>query len=172
MRPSVRPTTASSQSGMTWTRTITCSSQAQLVHQWRRSHRRLRGAHHALSSHIALTLAHLVMSSHTSLAQVLSLFTTISIPSMAHPPWKACATPPTRRVRTPTTSPSPSQGMSPTSWPSASSTTHRFPSPSWSRHRTKTWMTWHSASCSQRHTEDKPITANQKARQSVCRRCL
>ena len=27
------------------------------------------------------------------------------------------------------------------------------PSPSWSLPRTKTWMTWHSASCSQRHTE-------------------
>ena len=68
--------------------------------------------------------------------------------------------------------PLPSQVMSPTSWPSASSTTHRFPSPSWSRHRTKTWMTWHSASCSQRHTEDKSITANQKACQSVSRRLL
>ena len=30
-------------------------------------------------------------------------------------------------------------------------------------------MTWHSSSCSQRHTEDKPITANQKACQSVSR---
>ena len=30
-------------------------------------------------------------------------------------------------------------------------------------------MTLHSASCSQRHTEDKPITANQKACQSVSR---
>ena len=86
--------------------------------------------------------------------------------------WKACATPPTRRVRTPTTSPPPSQVKSSTSWPSASSTTHRFPSPSRSRHRTKTWMTYHSASCSQRHTEDKPITANQKACQSASRRRL
>ena len=83
------------------------------------------------------------MSSHTSLAQVLSLITTISIvihgapsltrfslststcsslsfPSTSSTPsctlrsttrslWKACATPPTRRVRTPTTSPPPSQ---------------------------------------------------------------
>ena len=40
-----------------------------------------RGAHHALSSHTARTLAHLVMSSHTSLAQVLSHFTTISMSS-------------------------------------------------------------------------------------------
>ena len=33
-------------------------------------------------------------------------------------------------------------------------------------------MTRHSASCSPRHTEDKPITANQKACQSVSRRRL
>ena len=33
-------------------------------------------------------------------------------------------------------------------------------------------MTLHSASCSPRHTEDKPITAIQKACQSVSRRCL
>ena len=50
--------------------------------------------------------------------------------------------------------------------------TIRVPSPTLSRHRTRTLMTWHSASCSQRHTEDKPITANQKACQSVSRRCL
>ena len=86
--------------------------------------------------------------------------------------WKACATPPTRRVRTPTTNPPPSQVMSRTSWPSATSTTHRFPSRTLPRHRTKTWMTWHSASCSPRHTEDKPITAIQKACQSVSRHCL
>ena len=85
--------------------------------------------------------------------------------------WKACATPP-RGVTTPTTSTPSSQVMSPTSWPSASSTTLQVPSPTLSRHRTRTWMTWHSASCSQRHTEDKPITANQKACQSVSRRLL
>ena len=85
-------------------------------------------------------------------------------------PWKAFATPPKRWVTTPTTSPPPSQVMSPTSWPSASSTTLQVPSPTLSRHRTRTWMTWHSSSCSQRHTEDKPITANQKACQSVSRR--
>ena len=33
-------------------------------------------------------------------------------------------------------------------------------------------MTRHSASCSPKHTEDKPITAIQKACQSVSRRCL
>ena len=75
-------------------------------------------------------------------------------------------------VTTPTTSPPPSQVMSPTSWPSASSTTLQVPSPTLSRHRTRTWMTLHSASCSQKHTEDKPITANQKACQSVSRRRL
>ena len=36
----------------------------------------------------------------------------------------------------------------------------------------RTWMTWHSASCSQRHTEDKPITVIQNACQSVSRRLL
>ena len=66
----------------------------------------------------------------------------------------------------------PSQVMSPTTWPSASSTTLQVPSPTLHRHRTKTWMTWHSARCSQRHTEHKPITANQKACQSVSRRRL
>ena len=56
--------------------------------------------------------------------------------------------------------------------PSASSTTPRVPSPTLPRHQTRTWMTRHSASCSPRHTEDKPITAIQKACQSVSRRCL
>ena len=46
--------------------------------------RQLRGAHRALSVHVERTLSHL-MSSHTSLAQVLSLVTTISMSSMAHP---------------------------------------------------------------------------------------
>ena len=85
---------------------------------------------------------------------------------------KPCASPRIRGVTTPMTSTPPSQVMSPTSWLSASSTTLQVPSPTLSRHRTRTWMTWHSASCSQRHTEDKPITANQKARQSVSRRRL
>ena len=58
------------------------------------------------------------------------------------------------------------QVMSPTSWPSASSTTHQSPSPSWSLPRTRTWMTWHSARCSQRHIEDKSTTVYQ-ACQSV-----
>ena len=62
--------------------------------------------------------------------------------------------------------------MSPTSWPSASSTTLQVPSPTLSRHRTKTWMTLRSASCSPKHTEDKPITAIQKACQSVSRHRL
>ena len=63
-------------------------------------------------------------------------------------------------------------GYEPTSWPSASSTTLQVPSPILSRHRTRTQTTLHSASCSPRHTEDKPITAIQKACQSVSRRRL
>ena len=62
--------------------------------------------------------------------------------------------------------------MSPTTWLSASSTTLQVPLPTSSRHRTRTWMTWHSTSCSPRHTENKPITAIQKACQSVIRRRL
>ena len=61
----------------------------------------------------------------------------------------------------------PSQVMSPTTWPSASSTTPRVPSPTLPRHRTWILTTLHSASCSPRHTEDKPIAAIQKACQSV-----
>ena len=62
--------------------------------------------------------------------------------------------------------------MSPTTWPSASSTTLQVPSLTLPRHRTWTLATLHSASCSLRHTEDKPITAIQKACQSVSRHCL
>ena len=62
--------------------------------------------------------------------------------------------------------------MSPTTWFSASSATPRVPSPTLHRHRTWTLTTLHSASCSPRHTEDKPITAIQKACQSVSRRLL
>ena len=75
-------------------------------------------------------------------------------------------------VKTPTTSLSPSQVMSPTSWLSASSTALRVPSPAFSSHWTRTWMTWNSASCSLRHSEDKPITSNKKTCQSVSRRRL
>ena len=62
--------------------------------------------------------------------------------------------------------------MSPTTRSSTSSSTPRVPSPTLPSHRTWTLTTLHSASCSPRHTEDKPITAIQKACQSVSRRCL
>ena len=62
--------------------------------------------------------------------------------------------------------------MSPTTWPSASSATPRVPYPTLPRHRTWTLTTLQSASCSPRHTEDKPITAIQKACQSLSRLCL
>ena len=65
---------------------------------------------------------------------------------------KTCASSRTRRVTTPTTSTPPSQVMSPTTWPSASSGTPRVPSPTLHRHRTWTLTTLHSASCSPRHT--------------------
>ena len=73
------------------------------------------------------------------------------------------------RIFTPTTSPSPSQVMSPTTWSSASSATPRVPSPASHRHRTWTLTTLHSASCSPKHTENTPITAVRKVCLSVSR---
>ena len=58
-------------------------------------------------------------------------------------PCKTCSPPRTRGVTTPTTSPCPSQVMSPTSWPSASSTTVQVPSPTLPSHRTWTLTTLH-----------------------------
>ena len=73
-----------------------------------------------------------------------------------------------RALTTSSTSP---QVMSPTAMTSTSSRTRRSPSPSRSLPRTRTWMTWHSARCSLKHTEDKSITSYKKACQSVsCRR--
>ena len=85
---------------------------------------------------------------------------------------QTCALPRTRGVTTPTTSTPPSQVMSPTTWSSASSATPRVPSPTLPSHRTWTWTTLHSASCSPKHTENMPITAIQKACQSVSQSSL
>ena len=163
-----------------------CTWYTELAH----SAHSLMSSHTSLAQDLSLVInISIVIHERTSLSRFSSSTSTCPFLSSSFPStsctasctlssttwssWKACATPPTRGVTTPATSPPPSQVMSPTSWPSASSTTHRVPSPTFSRHRTRTWMTWHSASCSQRHTEDKPITANQKACQSVsCRRLL
>ena len=94
-----------------------------------------------------------------------------SLSSCTRSAWQTtCAAPLQKRVRTPWTPSSLTQVMSPSSWPSASSTTHQFPSPSWSFPRTRARMTWHSARCPLRHTEDKSTTAYQEACQSVSRR--
>ena len=172
----------------------------QAQHHWRRWHtelRRSRGAHalrlhaslftvsddcltytHASSSerihtsicvviHGALSLTRFSLSTSSSsscLSPSSSSTSSCSLSSTTRSSWQTCAAPWT---------PSPlSQVMSPTSWPSASSTTHQSPSPSWSHPRTRTWMTWHSARCSQRHTEDKSTTTYQEACQSVSRRRL
>ena len=82
-----------------------------------------------------------------------------------------CATP-RKEVTTPTTSPSPSQVMSSTTWFSTSSATPRIPSPTLPRHRTWTWTTQRPASFSPKHTENMPITEVQKACLSVSRHCL
>ena len=61
--------------------------------------------------------------------------------------------------------------MSPTTWSSTSSATPRVPSPTSLRHRTRTWTTLRSASCSPKHTENTPITAVRKVCLSVSRHC-
>ena len=71
MNLSVRPTTASSQSGMTWTRTITCSSQSTTSTSMTTFTQTLAWCTSCTE------LAHSAQSSHTSLAQDLSLITFI-----------------------------------------------------------------------------------------------
>ena len=78
MRTSVRRIAASFFTSVT-TRT-TSSLQCTT---WRRSHRRLRGAHHALSLHRARTVFHLMMTPHTSWLK----FWAITLSSPCHP-WR------------------------------------------------------------------------------------
>ena len=87
-------------------------------------------------------------------------------------PWKITCATPRRGATTPTTSPSPSQVMSPTTRSPTSSSTPRVPSPTLLRHWTRTWMTLRSASHSLKYTENTPITAVRKVYLSVRRQCL
>ena len=150
MRPSVRPITASTTSGTTratraspstipmtmLTSTIAwCTPCVELalrahsvshltgsspesfhIHPWSSAWRTLLESFLPFYFYLFL----LVFSSTSSTRSCTPRSTTRSS-------WKACATPPARRVRTPTTSPLPSHVMSSTSRPSASSTTHRSP---------------------------------------------
>ena len=168
----------------------------QCEHQWRRWHtalRRSRGAsQHAMSLHalfhspwsshshswlkIESRTFHLSSSCHT--CEWLSLFdSTYSALLPSLPP--VCLAfpflPPQRRaaaVRAPTTPSTSPQVMSPTAMTSTSSRTHQSPSPSRSLSQTRMWMTWHSARCSLKRTEDKSITSYKKACQSVSCPCL
>ena len=98
----------------------------------------------------------------------LSCTSSSTLSSTTRSPWKTCALPRTKGVTTPVTFPSPSQVMSPTTWPSASSTTLQVPSPTLPiiepGHRRH-----YARQAAHRST---PITAIQKACQSVSRRCL
>ena len=123
--------------------------------------------------HGALSLTRFSLSTSASsscLSPSSSSTSSCSLSSTTRRTWQTCAAPLQKRVRTPWTSSSLPQVMSPTSWPAASSTTHQSPSPSGSLPRTRTWMTWHSARCSQRHTNDKSTAVYQEACQSVSRR--
>ena len=183
MRTSMRPTTA-------WTPTrATCTSLDHALRARNLCHTLFILSHMHLMAqvwvsslvirvHVRFSLSSTFSSSTSTCPSLSSSFPSTSctssctLSSTTWSPCKTCAVPWTRGVTTPTTSPPPSQVMSPTSWPSASLATLQVPSPTLSRHRTRTWMMWHSASCSQSHTEDKPITAIQKACQSVSRLCL
>ena len=68
----------------------------------------------------------------------LSCTSSYTLSSTTWSPCKTWTSPRTRGVTTPTTSTPPSQVMSPTSWPSASSTNLQVPSPTLLRHRTRT----------------------------------
>ena len=127
--------------------------------------------HVRLSLSSPLSLSTSICPSPSSPSSSFSCIPRCTLRSTTWSPCRICA-PPRRGVTTPTTSPHPSKVMSLTTWSSTSSTIPRVPSPTLPRHRTWTWTTLHSASCSQRHTENMPITAIQKACQSVSRRRL
>ena len=194
MRPNVRPTTASTTTRVTYSSQSTTSTPMTTFAQilaWCTWYTELaHSAHSLMSSHtssaqdlslvINISLGHpwahlleslLLFYFHLSFPCLLlfpstSCTASCTLSSTTWSPWKACATPPTRG---PTTSPPPSQVMSPSSWPSVQRAQRLFrflllhnpvigPGHGWRDTR---------ASCSQRHVEDKPITANQKACQSV-----
>ena len=137
MRPSVRPITASTTSGTTRATSTSPSTTPMTmltstiawctpcVQRARRAHSStLDVISHTIGSssesfhnhlhtiHGAPSLTRFSLSSST--CSSLSFSSTSSTPSCTlssttRSSWKACATPPTRRVRTPTTSPLPSQ---------------------------------------------------------------
>ena len=176
MRTSVRRTTASSQTTTGTTRT-TCSSPSTtpmttLTHCTCTSTDAWRTCTETARTSLFRSL---MMTPHTSW---LKFWTHSHVHLYGHPwrtllssttrsSWQTCAAPLQKRVRTPWIPSLLTQVMSPTSWPSESSTIHQSLSLSWSLPRTRTRMTWHSARCSQRHTEDKLTTAYQEACQSV-----
>ena len=114
--------------------------------------------------HVRLSLSSLLSSSTSICPSPSSPFSSLSctssctLSSTTRSPCKTCAPPRTRGVTTPRTSPPPSQVVSPTSWPSASSTTLQVPSPTLPRHRTWTLTTLHSASCSPKHQDVDDLT--------------
>ena len=131
---------------------------------------------HAIHERLSLTST---SSLSTSTCPFPSSSTSPSLCTLSSTPtsttWTPCNTtcaPPRRGATTPTTSPSPSQVMSPTTWSSKSSATPRVPSPTLLSHRTWTLTTPRSASCSLKHTENMPITEIRKACPSVSRHCL
>ena len=125
MTPSVRPTTASTTSETTTRATSTSPERARRAHSFTLdvvSH--LIGSssssesHHLSSTVICMSASPLSrFSSSTSTCPSLSSFPSTSctpsctLSSTTRSSWKSCATPVTRGVRTPTTSPPPSHKL-------------------------------------------------------------
>ena len=182
MRPSVRPITASLQTTSgTWTRTTTCSSPSTMTMltstiAWCTPC--VERARRAYSSTPGDVISHLIGSSpesfhfplhviHGALSLIQPLPSSFTFPSCPSP-------------STSSTTSCPLSSTTRSSWKEWGHLErlpllHRL----WAQRpdlrraqqlispRAKTWMTWHSARCSQRHTEDKSIPANQKVCQSV-----
>ena len=114
---------------MHWDCTHLCS---QLVMSSHTSLAQVLSKHFVIHGHIhgAFSLIRPLPSSSTfpsCPSPSTSSTTSCSLSSTTRSSWQVCATPPQMRVRTPWT-PSPlTQVMSPSSWPSASSTTHQSP---------------------------------------------
>ena len=155
---------------------LVCVSSSRVTPHWLKSSLSLSSSRHV--AHVSSSLILFDLSFYFHLYFSVLFFSPSSCTLTCTPtsttwnPWKITCTTPPRGATTPTTSPSPSQVMSPRTRSPASSSTPRVPSSALLRHQTRTWMTLRSASCSLKYTENTPITAVRKACLSVSRHCL
>ena len=116
----------------------TCTEPARIVHSlcwWYTSHTHGSSSERIHTPSMVIHMAHspwlaspLSTSTFSScLSPSSSSTSSCSLSSTTRRSWQTCAAPLQKRVRTPWTSSPLPQFMSPTSWPSASSTTHQLP---------------------------------------------